>query len=152
MAPKRVAMASSILSRMSEPPMPALATARRAMISRSWASMTRAARTLPLQQPNSKPSEHPHRVRLGERLEDLEIEDLTAEAAFQFPRSYRRHHHLLLVMSPPLSHAHGTALFRRQRLWRQGKHRAFPPLPGPNARGHRPDTWRQFLRLAFRLN
>lgn len=51
------------MSRMSEPLMPALATARQAMISRSWASMTKAARTTsPFQQPNSNQSEHQRRL------------------------------------------------------------------------------------------
>jgi hypothetical protein len=55
--PNRFSTASSIMSRMSDPLMPAFATARQAMISRSWASMMKAPRTTsPFQQVNSKPS------------------------------------------------------------------------------------------------
>jgi hypothetical protein len=50
------------MSRMSEPLIPALTTARQAMISRSWASMMKAPRTMsPFQQVNSNPSEHQRR-------------------------------------------------------------------------------------------
>ncbi|MNL17396.1 hypothetical protein D3C87_1384880 [compost metagenome] len=58
-ARKRFSTASSIMSRTSEPEMPALATAVQAMISRSKASMMKARRmTSPFQQVNSSPSEH----------------------------------------------------------------------------------------------
>ncbi|MBP1804958.1 hypothetical protein J2Z33_000795 [Rubellimicrobium aerolatum] len=43
--PKRASTASSIMFRTSEPPIPAFATARQAMASRSWASMRKAPRT-----------------------------------------------------------------------------------------------------------
>ncbi len=58
-APKRFSIASSIMSRASEPDIPALATAVQAMISRSKASIMKASgMTSPFQQTNSSPSEH----------------------------------------------------------------------------------------------
>ncbi len=45
-APKRRSAASGMILRMSEPLVPALTTARQAMISRSWASMMKAPRMM----------------------------------------------------------------------------------------------------------
>jgi hypothetical protein len=48
-----------MMSRTSEPLIPAFTTVRQAMISRSWASMMKAPRTMsPFQQVNSNPSLH----------------------------------------------------------------------------------------------
>src|SRR5690349_13802568 len=57
--PKRFSTASNVMSRMSEPDIPALATAAHEIISRSNASIMNARRTTsPFQQVNSSPSEH----------------------------------------------------------------------------------------------